>query len=79
MKRLGDIVVGAGIEACTLSLQRSRAVSISTGIARPARRQASSTEIPSILGKPISRMDSVVGFTLTRKCPLHRHKARSTT
>ena len=56
MKRLGDIIVGAGIEARTLSLQRSRAVRISTGMVRPARRQASSTEMPSIFGRPISRM-----------------------
>ena len=56
MERLGDVIVGAGIEPCTLSLQRSRAVRMSTGMARPARRQASSTEIPSIFGRPISRI-----------------------
>ena len=39
-----------------LSLSSRRAVSINTRMERPARRQPSSTEMPSIFGRPISRM-----------------------
>jgi hypothetical protein len=54
MKRLGDIIVGAGIEALHL---------VAPAVARgedqhrhraPVARQASSTEMPSILGRPMS-------------------------
>jgi len=51
MKRLGRLVVGAGIEALHLVAPAVTGCEHQTGIARPARRQASSTEIPSILGK----------------------------
>ena len=57
MEGLGDIIVGAGVEALHL---------VAPAVARgqhqhrhargPSRRQASSTEMPSILGRPMSRM-----------------------
>ncbi len=47
---------------CTFSCQLPRAVSTSTGIARPASRHCRSTVRPSIFGKPEVEHDGVVSL-----------------
>jgi len=64
---LGDIVRRPGVEPCTLSLQRSRAVRINTGIPDRAAH-ASSTEMPSISAADIEH-DRVVRLAVAEEMP----------
>jgi len=56
MEGFRHVVVGAGIEALHLVAPAVARREHEHRMARPARRQDSSTEMPSILGNPMSRI-----------------------
>jgi len=55
------IVVGDGVEALHLVLQRARAVSSSTGKAPGPVRRHDPRQQCRPLGRPISRLDGIIG------------------